>query len=98
MDRTQLLLTKLAEECTEVGKLALKTAQFGLTEVCPGQPLNNAERTHEEIDDLMAAIEMLNEECGFGYMPNRERIAAKKAKVNKFADYSIVLGMVRPNV
>jgi hypothetical protein len=97
MNRMQLLLNKLAEEGAEVAQIALKTAQFGLAETCPGQPLTNAERTHQEIDDLMAAVEMLNEELGFGYKPNRERIDAKKAKVNKFAAYSESLGMVVPN-
>lgn len=94
MNRLQLLLSKLAEEGTEIAQIALKTAQFGLHEVCEGQPLSNAERTHGEIDDLMAAVEMLNEEFGFGYTPNRARIEAKKVKVNKFAAYSESLGMV----
>ncbi|MDP2026247.1 hypothetical protein [Sulfuriferula sp.] len=98
MNRLQLLLNKLAEESTEVAKIALKTAQFGLMERCPGQPLTNAERTHQELDDLMAAVEMLNEEFGFGYEPNQTRIEAKKTKVNKFAAYSQSLGMVTPNV
>lgn len=97
MNRLQLLLNKLAEEGTEVAQIALKTAQFGLTEMCQGQHLTNAERTHQEIDDFFAAVEMLNEEYGFGYTPNRERIEAKKAKVNKFAAYSESLGMVTPN-
>lgn len=97
MNRTQLLLAKLAEEAGEVAKLALKSQQFGLAEVMPGQPLNNAERAHEEIDDFMAAIEMLNDECGFGYVQNRARIEKKKAKVNKFAAYSASLGMVMGN-
>lgn len=94
MTRLQLLLAKLSEEGSEIAQIALKTQQFGLSEVCPGQPLSNAERTHQEIDDLMAAVEMLNEEYGFGYAPNRERIEAKKAKVNKFAAYSARLGLV----
>lgn len=97
MDRLQLLLNKLAEEGTEVAQIALKTAQFGLHESREGQYPTNAERCHAEIDDLMAAVEMLNEEYGFGYEPSRERIDAKKAKVNKFAAYSESLGMVRPN-
>ena len=97
MDRLQLLLSKLAEEGTEVAQIALKTAQFGLHESREGQYPTNAERCHAEIDDLMAAVEMLNEECGFGYTPSRERIEAKKAKVNKFAAYSETLGLVRPN-
>ena len=94
MNRLQLLLTKLSEEGSEVTQIALKTQQFGLHESCPGQPFTNAERTHQEIDDLMAMVEMLNEEFGFGYAPSRERIEAKKVKVNKFAAYSVELGLV----
>lgn len=94
MTRLQLLLAKLSEEGSEIAQIALKTQQFGLHEACPGQPFTNAERTHHEIDDLMAAVEMLNEEYGFNYQPNRERIEAKKAKVNKFAAYSVELGLV----
>jgi len=62
----------------EVGQISLKTQQFGLSEMCPDQPYTNAERMHHELDDLMAAIEMLNEEFHFGYVPNRDRIEAKK--------------------
>lgn len=94
MNRLQLLLTKLAEEGSEIAQIALKTQQFGLHEVCPGQPFSNAERTHQEIDDLMAIVEMLNDEYGFGYEPSRERRDAKKIKVNKYAAYSAELGQV----
>ena len=94
MTRLQLLLTKMSEEGCEVGQIGLKTAQFGVNEMCPGQPFTNSERCHQEIDDLMAMVEMLNDEFGFGYVPDRERIEAKKAKVNKFAAYSESLGMV----
>ncbi|MDP2202308.1 MAG: hypothetical protein Q8K07_09840 [Methylicorpusculum sp.] len=94
MNRLQLLLNKLAEEGSEIAQIGLKTAQFGLNEVCPDQPLTNAERTHAEIDDLFAVVEMLNDEFGFGYVPNRMRIEKKKAKVNKYAAYSASLGMV----
>lgn len=94
MNRLQLLLGKLAEEGAEVAQIALKTQQFGLDEVCPGQSYTNAQRAHQEIDDLMAAVEMLNDEYGFGYEPSRARIEAKKAKVNRFADYAVELGQV----
>ena len=59
-----------------------------------GQPFTNAERMHREIDDFMAAVEMLNEECGFGYVPDREKIEAKKLKVNKYAALSAELGQL----
>jgi len=102
MNRLQLLLNKLAEEGAEVAKIAIKTTQFGLHEICNGQPYTNAERAHQELDDLWAQVEMLNEEFGFGYTPNRERIEAKKNKVNQYAAYSERLGMVKqenvPNI
>ena len=48
MDRLQLLLSKLAEEGTEVAQIALKTAQFGLHESREGQYPTNAERCHAD--------------------------------------------------
>ena len=94
MNQLQHLLTKLAEEGAEVAQIALKTSQFGPLEVMPGQPLSNFERCHLELDDLWAMVEMLNEQYGFSYTPNRERIAAKKIKVRKYLGYSIHLGLV----
>lgn len=88
MNRLQLLLAKLSEEGSEIAQIALKAQQFGLHEICPDQPLTNAERTHRELDDLMAAVEMLNKEFGFGYVPNRTNIEAKKVTINKYLAYS----------
>lgn len=94
MNRLQFLLIKLAEENNEVAQMALKTAQFGAHEIRPNQPLTNFQRTHLELDDLMAIIEMLNEECGFAYTPNRKNIEDKKELVNHYARLSEQLGMV----
>lgn len=94
MNQLQHLLVKLAEEGSEIAQIALKTAQFGPTETMPGQPFDNFERCHQEIDDLFAVIEMLNEQYQFGYAPSRDRIDAKKAKVQKYLGYSIRLGLV----
>lgn len=94
MDGLQYYLTKLAEEAAEVAQIALKAQQFGPKEVMPGQPLNNFERCHFELDDLQGIIEELNEYYSFGYIPNRERIEEKKKKVRKFLKYSESLGMV----
>ena len=94
MTPLQYYLTKLAEECAEIAQIALKTQQFGPDEVMPGQPLTNFERVHLEIDDLMAMIEVLNEKFGFNYAPDRERIEAKKAKVESYLGFSILRGMV----
>lgn len=94
MNQLQYYLGKLAEEGSEVAQIALKTQQFGAHEVMPGQPLNNFERCHRELDDFWAMVEELNEKFGFGYVPNRARIEAKKAKVRTYLGYSIHLGMV----
>lgn len=92
MDRLQLLLCKLAEEASEVAKIALKTQQFGLYEKRPGQPYSNLERTHQEINELFAIIEMLNDEFEFGFRRDADLIHIKKARVNEYAQYSINLG------
>ncbi|MCP5230697.1 MAG: hypothetical protein H6948_01150 [Zoogloeaceae bacterium] len=92
MTRTQLLLIKLAEEASEVSQIALKTAQFGPHEVKPGQDDTNFQRIRIELDDLLAIVEMLNDECLFGYQPDRD--AAKKTRVDKYAAYSYELGLV----
>lgn len=94
MNQLQHLLTKLAEESSEVAQIALKTQQFGPTEIMPEQPLNNFERCHQELNDLLAVVEMLNDQYCFGYAPNRERIEEKKKKIRTYLGYSIHLGLV----
>lgn len=95
MNQLQYYLGKLAEESSEVAQIALKTQQFGPKEIMPGQPLNNFEMCHLELDDLWAVIEELNNKFGFGYTPNREQTEAKKAKMQKYLGYSIRLGFVK---
>ena len=95
MDREQLLLAKLAEECIEVGKLALKSQLFGLTEHQFLDGPSNAERLHAELNHLIAAIEMLNEECNLAFIENYEAKLSKKEKVNHYAEYSKILGRLQ---
>lgn len=94
MNRLQFLLGKLAEEAAEVGQMALKTQQFGLHEVYHIQELTNAQRTHLELDDMMAIVHMLNTEFNFGYKVDRINISKKITKVNKYAQYSEELGVL----
>lgn len=94
MNREQYYLLKLGEECSEVAQIASKISQFGMHEICPGKSETNAERCHAELDDLMAMIDVLNEEFGLGYEPSIERIEAKKDKVGRYLKYSISMGYV----
>lgn len=95
MNRFQFLLNKLAEECNEVGQIALKTAQFGADEVKPGQAYTNMERVHLELNDIKVIVEMLNQEFDFQYRADPVAVAAKINKVNKYWTYSKSLGMVQ---
>lgn len=94
MTRIQYLLSKLAEEANEVAQIALKTQQFGANEVQPGQQYTNKQRTHLELDDLLAIINMLNEECGFDFDPSQEHVDTKKEKVNHYCNLAVSLGQV----
>lgn len=94
MTRLQYLLTKLAEECSEVAQMALKSQQFGLEEKRAGQDLTNKERLHEELNDLNGIVRMLNREFGFGFVPSGIAATAKCEKVNKYYALSKKLGQV----
>lgn len=94
MNRFQYLLTKLAEEASEVSQIALKTQQFGASETMPGQNWTNVQRIHQELNDMLAIVGMLNSEYGFGFYQNEQQIQAKEEKVEKFFQYSKSLGQV----
>jgi NTP pyrophosphatase (non-canonical NTP hydrolase) len=98
LTRYQYLLTKLTEEASEVAQIALKTQQFGANEVYPEQSLTNTQRIHAELIDLLAIVEMLNEEFSFNFATDSEETwyckLAKKEKVNKYYRYSQDCGMV----
>lgn len=85
MNRTEHLLTCLAEECTEVGKNVAKMLRFGADDMEPGTNVANRERVVEELQDLIAVTRILVRE---GILPdfldNNEMVAAKRAKIEKF--------------
>lgn len=84
MTNEQFLLLKLAEECTEIAHVAMKTVQFGYSSVAPGQSLTNIQHIHNELDDLLGICQMLNDECSFAYEPNDDAIIRKVKKVQHF--------------
>jgi len=93
MTREEHLLTLMAEEACEVGQQATKALRFGLEEVQKDQPLTNAERLRGELIDLLTIWEMLAEFWDHPTNNNfRDEIEAKKAKVEKWLEYSETLG------
>jgi hypothetical protein len=93
MTPTQCLLETLSEECAEVIQRVSKAQRFGLSEVQPGQPLDNAQRIAQEFNDLIGIHELL---VSAGILPeiNRAQVEAKKAKVGTYMAYSVEVGAV----
>lgn len=95
MNRTEHLFIILSEECAEVSQRVSKALRFGLTEVQPGQPYDNAERLSHELADLLGVMNMLVAEMSIPH-PSPTRVAAKRAKVEKYVLYSRTCGTLEP--
>lgn len=94
MNNEQYLLLKLDEECKEIGMVASKAMQFGLDSNDNGKlELTNKEHLFKEINDMLATIEMLNEECNLGFTPCKVAITEKKEKIKKYRDITRKLGL-----
>lgn len=87
------LLLCLSEECAEVAQRVSKALRFTLDEIQPGQEKTNAERIAEEMDDLFAVYEMLNEK-GILRHSITERRELKMIKLEKFMAYSQEMGVL----
>lgn len=91
----QYLLIKLAEEAAEIAQMALKTAQFGLKETYAPVGKSNIERLNDEFNDLLAAIDMLNEDFGVEHLQRDDfKVNNKIAKVKHYMSVSQDLGLV----
>jgi hypothetical protein len=91
MNRKEHLLLIVSEECNETAQRISKGLRFGVTEVQPGQLLDNADRLLGEYYDLVAAMEMLYEGGIIkNWSPERQEMhkAAKKMQVEKFLLHS----------
>lgn len=95
MSREQYLLTKIAEEASEVAQIALKTAQFGLQAQGPCQTKPNFELLRGELNDLLAVVEMVAQECNVDLFVDDDAVEAKKLKVNTFYGVAQNLGKVQ---
>lgn len=86
MNRSEYLLTCLAEECAEVAQRVSKALRFGLDEIQPGQPLNNRERVGEELLDLVCVAAILRDERVLDWpaIVSVEETAAKRDKIERF--------------
>ena len=96
MTRIEHLLWILAEECAEVAHRASKAARFGMDNIEEGQDLTNEQRIWVELNDLIAAAEMIADEYKISVYTDIRAIHRKKDKVEKFLKYSEEIGTLEP--
>lgn len=94
MNRNEHLLIHVGEECAEVAQRCSKALRFGLNEVQRDQPDNNQKRILQELNDLIAVVEMLFD-CPIEDVINRSEVVAKKEKVEKYLRYSGEVGTLK---
>jgi len=85
MDKLEHIVTCISEECAEISQIASKSLRFGLNDTY--EEKSNIERLNEEINDPIAVIELLSEECDVVIKVNDRHIEEKKAKVLRYMRY-----------
>jgi NTP pyrophosphatase (non-canonical NTP hydrolase) len=97
MNRQEYLLVKLAEECGEVQHRVAKLLQFGPSQCEPGQLHSNVQRLRDEVNDVLAMVDLLEDEAVLPTLTadaRRRWVEAKRRKVSKYFHYSVQLGCV----
>ena len=98
MNRTEHLLACLAEECAEVQHAVAKALRFGLDDGYPGAASTNAQDIAREFQDVIALVEMLEDEGSLGCTTDLEAIERKKERVSRYMSYAEQRGVLTPNV
>lgn len=96
MNKEQSAFNQLMEECAEISIIASKIKRFGLNSYNPHDPEQTTNRTLliRELNDLMAAIEIINERTDLDYMPDIKSIELKKQKVQHYENISTEMGYI----
>ena len=84
--QTKEAMDILQEECAEVIQAVSKISRFGLDNLKPGKSKTNREHLEEELGDMMAMVEIL-QELDIVSFTNIERAAeAKREKLKKWSN------------
>lgn len=77
----------LQEECAEVIQAVSKCSRFGINNCKPGKPLTNREHLEEELGDLLAMVDIMEE---LGIVSGGSLEVAKRAKIEKLKKWSTI--------
>lgn len=96
MNKEQSAFNQLMEECAEISIIASKIKRFGLDSFSQLDPeqTTNRKLLIRELNDLMAAIEIINDRTDLDYSPDAKSIEMKKQKVQHFENISTEMGYV----
>jgi len=86
-DQEKEVMDILQEECAEVIQAVSKISRFGIDNYKPGKSKTNREHLEEELGDLYAMIEILQEMDIISWT-NIEK--ASKAKIDKLKKWSTI--------
>lgn len=97
MNRTEHILASIGEEAAEIGQAVGKGLRFGLTDVGPFNKESNGANLIQEINDLLALVEIAGENgvLDISLLNNEDIKLAKKDKYFKYLQYSMNLGNVQ---
>ena len=95
MNSKEYLLTCLIEECGEVIQAATKYLRFGRDSTFTGAYAEtNEDHLSQELSDVVAVMELLEEEDVTHVAFDVNRVDAKRIKVKEFRERSRQLGLV----
>jgi NTP pyrophosphatase (non-canonical NTP hydrolase) len=84
--QTKEVMDILQEECAEVIQAISKISRFGLDNLKPGKPKTNREHLEEELGDLYAMIEILQELDVVSWTNIEQAAEAKREKLKKWSN------------
>lgn len=85
--------TCLNEEAGEIIQASCKCLRFGEQDGYPNTDRTNISDLSKEINDILAVIELLQEEgVVFDKLFDREQIEAKKMRVKEWLNHSVKMG------
>jgi NTP pyrophosphatase (non-canonical NTP hydrolase) len=85
-DKINEVMNILSEECAEVIQAVSKINRFGIDNYKPGKPKTNREHLEEELGDLMAMIDILQEMDVVSYANIEKAAEAKHEKLKKWSN------------